>query len=285
MPELTKANMEARKGRVTASQVGILTGNSPWGSPLEVFNWVFHNASDFKTSPAIEMGHRLEPVVIDLGRKVTGRKVRRTSLTRVHPYLPMAATLDAHLTGSKPMVPVEVKTTSGFHADAWALDPSGQGGVPEHYVDQVHVQMMCLDPMPTHAYVWVLIGGQQFHERYVPFDVDRADMIATVVTEFFTDHIIPGIPPVEGAKHPVLFTIPEGQGAADDEMEAIGAQIAGLMGMADGVKEALADERSRLIDRMERAGFATVTGQDWTAELKAGTSGKATLRFNRNKEK
>jgi putative phage-type endonuclease len=282
VPPLTEQNQRVRAGRVTASQVAILTGSSPWGSPLEVFNWVFSGVSDFKDSPAIQMGHALEPVVIDTGRRITGRKVRRNSLSQAHPYLPLAVTLDGWVVGTKPRVPVEVKTTSGFHADQWTLDPGGHGGVPEHYVDQVTAQMMVTGA--DHAYVWVLIGGQQFHERYVPFDLERADRIATAVVTFFEDHVITGLPPLDArAEHPVLFTIPEGAGAADDEMEAIGGQIAGLMGMADGVTEALAEERSLLIDRMEKAGLATVRGSDWSADLKAAKSGKATLRFNRTK--
>lgn len=282
MPSLSEANMQAREGRVSASQVSILTGTSPWGSPLELFNWVYSGVRDDRKTPATEMGHLLEPVVLERGRQVTGRKVEPVIETLQHPFLPMAATLDAVVLGTDPRVPVEVKTTGGYNAEEWQLDPGGHGGVPEHYVDQVTAQMMHTGA--DHAYVWVLIGGLTFYERIVPFDVERADMIAAAVTRFYRDHVIPGIPPVDArAEHPVLFTIPEGTGAADEEMEGIGGQIAGLMGMQDGVKESLADERSRLIDRMQKASLRRVTGTTWSAELKAGKNGQATLRFNRTR--
>ena len=78
MPPLTEANQAVRAGRVTASQIGVLTGSSPWGSPLEVFNWVFHGQSDFKDSPAIQMGHALEPVGL---RLASGSRAARSAAT------------------------------------------------------------------------------------------------------------------------------------------------------------------------------------------------------------
>lgn len=285
MPELTAKNFAVRRGRVGASGVAALVEGvgHPFVKPADIYANVVHGLNTFRgSSNAAEMGHALEDTVLTIGTQKTGIKVRRNSITRAHPTLPLAVTCDAFVAGSKGRIPVEVKTASGWMADEWA-----DGNVPAHYIVQVHAQMMVQNPRgvadgTAYAYIWALVGGRDFHAVRVDVDQDLVARIERGIEEFWSNHIEPRVPPEDTDAGLLLsFDIPEDAAAAEGELETVGQMVADLMAEQDIVKTQLDAAREGMLRLMARDGLRVVTAPLWTAEVKPTRSGRTTLRFNR----
>ncbi len=283
MAELSKKNFEARRGRVGASEIAaLLDCGHPYRKPYDLFANIVHGIDTFAGNAlAAEMGHTLEPVVIRMGMSETGLVVRRNSLTRKHPTLPLAATYDAVVVGTKPPEVVECKTASAYLADEWK-DPMGQPIGPPHYIAQVQAQLM-ISGGPR-GYLWVLIGGRDFASVEVPRDEAIIAQIEERLTAFYAEHIIPRVAP-DATPNSLLwaFDIPEGVGAASGTLEIIGLEIARLMESAANTKTLLGEAREALIGEMRTRKLALATHTDWTAEAKPAKDGKMGLRFTRSR--
>jgi len=281
VPPLSAKNQAARAGRVGASEVAaLLDCGHPFRTPADLYANIVHGIDTFSgNARAVEMGHVLEPVVLRIGMEQTGLRVRRNSLSRKHPMLPLVVTYDAVVVGTSPPEVVEVKTASAYMAEEWR-DGEDNPTAPPHYYAQVQAQLMVSGA--SRGRLWALIGGREFIGLEVPADPELQREIAERITAFYRDHITPRIPPADTPPDLLWsFDVPEGVAAASSEMEAIGTVIVGLMGQQDAIKIALGDARSGLIERMGRDGLRLVRHPSWTAESKPNKSGKRTLRFTR----
>jgi predicted phage-related endonuclease len=285
MPPLSERNQAKRAGRVGASSVaGLLDCGSPWTNPAKIYAWVAHGIDTFAGNPAAaEMGHTLEGTVVKMGRDKTGVNVRRNSLTRIHPELPLAVTCDGYVTGTGQTIPVEIKTASAYAADEWA-----GGAVPPHYMAQVQAQLMVTGG--AYAHLWALIGGRDLHTRIIESDHDHPvwghAVIAQRITDFWAEHVLPGIPPPDTPPALLLsFEVPEGVGAPTGEIETVGGMVADLMAEQDRVKQSLEDAREGLLQRMAEQKLRLVSGAEWSAEVKTSTKGLSSLRFTRARKR
>ena len=278
---MSERNQAKRRGNVTASGLAaLLDCGSPFTTKADLYAWVVHGIDTFKGNPhAAQMGHELEGTVVRLGMEKTGIRVRRNSLTRVHPTLPLAVTCDGYVEGSNQTIPVEIKTASAYGADEWAGD-----NVPDHYMAQVQSQLMVAGG--GYAHLWALIGGRDLHTRVVEADLDHPvwghTVIAQRITDFYERHVLPGIPPPETPPEMLMtFTVPDGVAAPTGELLTVGDSIAGSVELAANLKAALDVDRSTLAGLMQEAGLRLVVGPDWSAEMKANAKGIMSLRFTR----
>lgn len=285
MPGLTEKNHALRAGRVGASGVAaLLDCGHPFTTPSDIYASVVHGIDTFRGNKnAVEMGHRMEDFVLRMGADRMGVRVVANSQTRVHPTLPLAVTCDAYVYGSKRRIPVEIKTASAWQSEEWA-----DGEAPAHYLAQVQAQLMVTGG--EYAHLWALIGGRDFVGRVVEADLDHPvwgqRVIAERIEQFWADHVTPRIPPADTTNDLLVsFTVPEGVAAADGDIETMGEMVRDLMGEKDNVEAALNDARDGLIGAMSRDGLRLVNGPGWTAEVKPTKSGRATLRFQRARNK
>jgi putative phage-type endonuclease len=285
MPGLTDKNHELRAGRVGASSVAaLLDCGSPWTTPSDVYAHVVHGISNFRGNKnAVEMGHRMEDLVLRMGSDRMDVRVVANHITRVHPTLPLAVTCDAYVYGSKRRIPVEIKTASAWQSEEWA-----DGEVPAHYLAQVQAQLMVAGG--EYAHLWALIGGRDFVGRVIDADLDHPVWGQRVITErierFWADHVEPRIPPVDATSDLLSsFIVPEGVAAASGDLKTIGEMVNDLMSEKDTLEAALNDAREGLIGAMTRDGLRLVSDEGWTAEVKPTKSGRTTLRFQRARNK
>lgn len=96
----TDAWLAARRGLVTASKIPVICGESPYASVLSLWaedtGLVEAEEPDAERAELFELGHLMEPVLLELYERRTGRKPRRSPELLTHPEIPWAgASLDA----------------------------------------------------------------------------------------------------------------------------------------------------------------------------------------------
>lgn len=128
--------LAARPDGIGSSSMPVIAGESPYQSPTELWatmtGLVPAEVPDDATRRLMDIGKRMEPVLLDLYEAETGRKARRVPRMLAHPEYPWArASLDAEAPVKRI---VEAKWT---HARRWSTgDP-----VPADVLIQVQWQM------------------------------------------------------------------------------------------------------------------------------------------------
>lgn len=133
MPPLTDANWDARKDRVSASEVAALMPEGhPWMDAVDVYNRLRGVEEAREVSDAMMAGIILEPAILRLAAHRYGWRVIANSHTYRHPSIPLCATPDARIIGEHALV--EVKYSG--NPVAWTF-------LPSHVWWQTQAQMMC----------------------------------------------------------------------------------------------------------------------------------------------
>lgn len=178
---------QARQGRIGASDVPVLMGTVPWGSPREVYRRVLGLDGDDvrEVTTRMRMGNMLEPVVLRALRW-RGLVTIRCWRGYVHPTLPLSASPDAYARpwGEWPAGLVEVKAT----AARWMDQP------PPGVMDQVQVQLMLTGRPVVHVAV---LTGADLKVYPVTPDPIRQDEILETVALFVEEHLRPRHEPVD----------------------------------------------------------------------------------------
>lgn len=165
-----------RRAGIGASEMPVLMGMRRYPSVQEIFDDKTGGATTKDDAPEIlEWGNLLEDDVLEMFRRRAGIECEQTRMmvrSRTWPW--MQATPDALTRNGDP---VEVKTTSGQHADDW------EDGVPSGHVVQLHQQMIVLGRQE--GYVACCIGGHRLVWQRVEMQRDLADAIIRVGTSFW----------------------------------------------------------------------------------------------------
>lgn len=179
--------LDNRSDLLTASDVSAVLGLNPYKSPLELWMEKTGNAPGQVQTEPMEMGLRMEPVILDLYRDRTGRVAKpfqRLCVSRTAPWL--GATCDAWTLIDGEDAPVELKNASVYVGEDWAE------GVAEYYLPQVMTQMLVMGS--RRASVGCLIGGNRFVWADVEWDQALADRILSEGAAFM-ETIKNGAPP------------------------------------------------------------------------------------------
>jgi hypothetical protein len=149
MPPLTEANFAARIGRVSASEVGALMPElHPYMDARDIWDRLHGLRDVTEPTEAMRLGSILEPAILEAAAERFGWRVRANGLTMLHRTLPLCATPDAHILGTRSLC--EVKFTG--NPAAWA------NGLPSYVWYQAQAQLMC-DTGYERVEVVVLAGG------------------------------------------------------------------------------------------------------------------------------
>ncbi len=206
---LTEQQLHIRRGGVTGSQIAVLAGLCPWGSAIELYREKVAAPGEIEPKPLTEdmsRGIWFEEPCIRWYIHRTGRPVARTE-TIVHPDLPLViATPDG--VSMDPGQPterqseggrvqwrpgdtiVEVKCPSWRTAKAWGAEGSDQ--IPRYYYPQVIWEMAVTGL--KHAHV-VAYFGDQLRIYNVPWDQGIFERLYEVAETFWTQHVLPRVPP------------------------------------------------------------------------------------------
>lgn len=184
--EINKQWVEARKNGIGGSDVASIMGLNKYSSPLNV--WLIktgrEESPDLSGKEAVEWGNRLEDVVAEkFADEHPELKVYRRNATLVSIERPWAfANLDRWVTDGHGDVGIlEVKTVGMRRAADW------DDGVPLYYLTQVNHYMSVTGYQ--HAWVAVLIGGQEFREYYIERDEEDIATINNYVDTFWHDFV------------------------------------------------------------------------------------------------
>jgi hypothetical protein len=147
MPPLTDANWEARRDRVSASEVAALMPEGhPYIDARDVYDRLSGWQGEMLVSDAMKLGTILEPAILAAAADRWEWKVIGNKHTYVHRTIPLCATPDARLVGERTLI--EVKYSARL--DSWY-------NLPAHVYYQAQAQMMCSGAHKVE--VVVLAGG------------------------------------------------------------------------------------------------------------------------------
>lgn len=201
---LTSEQKKLRLGRIGSSQIAALVGLSKFSRPIGVFREATEPDYEREPNELLEIGTLLEPVVLELYRRRTGRFADGGWTLTSDRWPFAAATPDAF--SSQPDAEqfdrvIEAKTCLGFSASEWG---ERTDDVPPAYLIQTQWQMGLSReagfPIES-ADVPVLIGGFDFRIYSVPFDAALFESLLTVAEKFWREHILTKTPPpIDGSQ-------------------------------------------------------------------------------------
>jgi hypothetical protein len=173
MPPLGPQNFEARKGRVSASEIAALTPDGhPYMDSRDVYDRLVGLRPIDAPSPAMRLGTILEPAILAAASDRWGWRTRANARTLVHSTLPLCATPDAYELGSRRLI--EVKHSGNW--SAWI-------NLPAYVWWQAQAQMMCA---PGYESVWVVVLAGQLRRWQIDRHPTASRRIARAARQMLT---------------------------------------------------------------------------------------------------
>lgn len=239
--------IESRNSRCGASDAAAILGLSPYRSAWEVWAEKSGRLEPGKGSDATSMGQRLESPILDVAEAELGPLSRGDLVWLPRLALPLASTLDARVKATG--IPCEAKTSGivGPLYGTWGDD--GSDAVPESYLVQVTLQMVCCEADMAHLYA--LLGGRGIVRYRVLRDDDLANTLVDRLARWWDRHIVQGIEPARDEPVPLevakrlrktphkVTTFSDDAQPVIDEYEAAKAEKSAAEKRADAAQAAL----------------------------------------------
>jgi putative phage-type endonuclease len=192
---LTAAQLEQRKGLLTASDAAAVLGLNPWKGPIDVYAEKVGDAPPWRGNWKTRRGHAIEPLLLEwLGEQKAPLSVRPAGdVTRVHSVFPwLGATLDGLVfRDADPCAVAEAKSTE--HGEDW-LDEDGDPKVADLYHPQVVVQM-AVARLPRAFVVVEVLGEKEPQILEVERDMDLEAIVLEELDAFWRGHVLARVPP------------------------------------------------------------------------------------------
>lgn len=191
---------EARLDGIGASDAPVVVGLSPYKAPIELWREKVERIipDEGETPLRLRLGNLIEPVVLDLYREATGRKVIRVRAEKRSKKWPFAF---AHLDGKVQFERriVQVKTAHPASLHRWGDPGEGptKGVPPDIYVQELHELAVTGADV---ADVALLIGLHEFRIYEIPRDDEAIADLMAAEEEFFgwvRDRVEP---PIDGTE-------------------------------------------------------------------------------------
>ena len=182
MPRTVKRDVDDRKGVIGGSSLGATLGLSNYQSKHDVWlSWKGVEREVTKEQQEIfDMGHALEDFIAKQAEKKYGVKVKKTSLTYVHPQYDWLICHPDRLVVGKidgKRVGMEIKSSSSYD-DRWGEVDTSE--VPMDYLCQCHDYIMC----DVCDEVWLIRFSNNRLTRYIiKKDEELEEMILTQAAE------------------------------------------------------------------------------------------------------
>lgn len=259
---LTLKQRQIRSRGITGSQIAVIAGLSPWGSPVEVWREKVTQVSPGQTDvpgPHMERGIFFEDACLRWYVHRTGRAIVPTQ-TIIHPDHPLviatpdAVSLDPEVPGDRPAgggrinwapsdIVVEVKCPSWRTARAWGEE--GSDDIPRYYYPQVIWEMAVTGLKNAHV---VAYFGDQLRIYNVPWNQAIFDRLREMAEEFWHTHVVPGVPPFPDSSKAYADYLTEAYPRVKEPLaKADGdAQIAAAVAQAKDAEETIRTQMKRL---------------------------------------
>lgn len=196
MSGLTAEQLEIRRTRVGASEVGALLGVDPYKTTLDLFTSRWHPDAQPEAEDHRSWGHDMERPILEHSARRNGWTLIGCPGTLVDDRFPaLCATPDDVVDEGRFLAPCDAKNVQVFHGSEWG-EP-GTGDVPLVYAAQLQVQIALLQSKGggPRGYLCAAIGGSPPDVWVVEYDPEVFGTICDLAARFVRDHLIPGRPP------------------------------------------------------------------------------------------
>jgi putative phage-type endonuclease len=180
----TDSWLVARREGIGASDIPVIAGESPYRSAIELWaekSGAVQPEPDAETAELFELGHLMEPVLLELYERRTGRHPRRVRRMLAHPDVPWAlASLDAQAPVRR-AVEAKWTTSSRWHGE----------GIPDDVLMQVQWQLFVTGWDVADV---VALVGRSARVVEVPRDQGLIDDLYSLAAAFWAS-VVSGTPP------------------------------------------------------------------------------------------
>lgn len=200
---ITEKQRKARN-MLGSSDLAAVCGLDPWRNAADVYASLVYELDELAANDAMTAGNLLEVAILDYAATKIG-SLKRNQTRRVKGF-PIRCNIDA-LAVEQTGEPVEGKSSGITNPYFKANDEWGEAGsdeVPDRVKIQAHGHMLALTDdvgglkgYPKQCHVPALLGGRGFAMFVVPFERDAAEDILIIAKSFWTDHVIPKVPPAD----------------------------------------------------------------------------------------
>lgn len=174
---------------IGGSDVAAILGLSKWRTPYQVWEEKTGRRKAEESKELFHFGNVLEQVVADEFAARRGVKVqRRNQMFRSEKHPELVANIDRYIVGGGVL---ECKTADKFTRHLWGDSASDE--VPEYYLTQVQHYMHVTGW--HEGYLAVLIGGNEYRDYEIPYDVELAEYCAARCSEFWNNYVVKNVPP------------------------------------------------------------------------------------------
>lgn len=183
---LTTQQLDERRNFIGSSDAAAIFGMDPFKSAHDVYLSKVMEVGQIEDNEAIDIGNRVESVLLQWAEEKIGRPLQRNVLVRKGIF---GANLDAEVVGANEIV--EAKSTG--LSDEWGEPGTDQ--VPDRVIIQTHHAMYVKGAVI--AWVPVLIG--RFGLKLEMYRVERNEDVIEAVAKngelFWNRHVLPRVPP------------------------------------------------------------------------------------------
>jgi len=202
----------------------------------------------WKGNKSTDAGNYLEPSVLDYAEAELGPLERNVVCVAAGLDFPLAATLDARVIATGE--PVEAKTsgiTGPIYGD-WG--DAGSDLIPQLYLVQTSVQMLCAEAERDHVYA--LLGGRGFLNYLVHRDEQVIEAIAERCARWWDLHIEKGVEPAITEPIPMevlkrLRRQPSKTVALDDDADLAVAELEAAKATKSAAEKMCENAQSKLL--------------------------------------
>lgn len=199
---LTAEQLEIRKTRIGASEIGALLGVDPHKTPLDLFTErvcpTEHEPEDHQ-----RWGLDVERPILEHWSRKRGWPLKKTTgrtlTTEKAPHLCATPDALARIPGSKLVVP-DAKNVQRFAPGRLQWGEPGTGEVPTHYAAQIVVlvgicEMNAPGSFSDTGHLVASIEGAPPEDWPVTYDADLFGFLHDKAAQFIRDHVLTGKPP------------------------------------------------------------------------------------------
>lgn len=199
---------QARQSGMGGSDAAKVAGISPYGTPLSVYEEKISELAPDKPNWRMLWGNIAEPIAAELYVEETGRKVRRQPLRRNSEHDFLIANVDRQI-----LIGADVTTTGCLEIKCpgiGAFSKIKAHGLPDYAILQLQHYLGVLGYSWGSFAVFNPESGPPIHFD-MEADTELIDQLFEREVKFWTEHVIPRIPPSETVSDQAL-DIPEIEG-------------------------------------------------------------------------
>lgn len=233
-------NHEQRQKSLHSTDVSAILGLNPKRDGHTVFLEKNGRIEPFAGNDATDMGNWLEPSILNIAESELGPLERNVVCRAAEVDCPLVATLDSSIVATRK--PCEAKTSGIVGPIYGDWGDEGTDVVPQQYLVQASVQMLCSGSDLVHLYA--LLGGRGLVRYRILRDEELISVIVDHCSRWWDRHIEQGVEPERTG--PVPMEIVKRIRRKPKKVIELGPESLMAVAEYDALKTAVSDEKKLL---------------------------------------